>query len=66
MVVRRLIKVRCKLADKEADDKQLKDFVKFETNEKSTEISKSKKFIYSLFPPRSKWCHLGRARQELV
>lgn len=65
MVVRRLIKVRCKLADKEADDKQLKDFVKFETNEKSTMISKSKKFIYSLFPPRSKWCHLGRTRQEL-
>lgn len=64
-VVRRLIKVRCKLADNKADTKQLLDFVKFEERQKTENLSKTDKFIYSLFPPRSKWCHLGRQRQDI-
>lgn len=64
-VVRRLIKIRCKLADKMADRKQLYDFVRFETKSKEDRRSNKDKFIYSLFPPRSQWCHIGMQRKNI-
>jgi hypothetical protein len=62
-VVKRLIKLRCKLADQKAQEIQLRNFVSLSS---ASEGPRSlERFIYSLFPPRSRWCHLGKARQNL-
>lgn len=63
-VIRKLIKIRCKLADKRSEQMQVHDFVRFDkklhlkTNKEST-------LIYSLFPSRSQWCHIGKRRHEM-
>lgn len=60
-VVKKLIRLRCKLADKESKNRQKQNFYLSTAGKK-----KEPDGIYLLFPPRGKWCKLGApARQEL-
>ena len=72
-IVGKLITYRCKYADNMSKNHQLHDFVTLKPHSHET---KEQKFIYSLFPPRSQWCHIdgdvrnkerkGWARRELM
>lgn len=72
MVIKLLVRKRCKYADKQADIAQRSEFIIYPKNINSetsnTSVTKrqsDKIIIYSLFPARSKWCHLGRSRTQM-
>lgn len=61
-VVMKIIKARCKIAEQRADRQQKSDFVvNYRGHRKPVDNDKDIE-ICSLFPPRNKWCHIGRAR----
>lgn len=61
IIVSKLIRLRCRLADKRADIMQQEDFVSFDKLERrQSEFTVDEAFIYSLFPPRKEWCHIGK------
>lgn len=62
MIVRMLIKQRCKIADQRAKKMQEVEFVG-QTNLLS--LNKEKEKLCKLFPPRSCWCRVG-AKDEWV
>lgn len=61
-VVKRLIRLRCQYADKQAKYAQeiryLKDVDAPTINNAETKADRD--FLYSLFPPRKKWCSVGK------
>lgn len=59
--VKKLIKQRCKLADSRTKFDQRNSFIVFER----TSDRKTTDGLYKMFPPRSKWCHIGRFRKEM-
>lgn len=61
-VVAMLIKERCKLADKRARANQKNEFVSRVDLPKSNCLP-DKQSIYQLFPPRNRWCSLGKNRE---
>lgn len=58
-IVRLLIRQRCKFADQRAKQMQVVDFV---GQKRLKPLDDEKQAIYALFPPRSKWCHVGKKR----
>lgn len=60
MIVRMLIKQRCKIADQRAKKMQEVEFVG-QTNLLS--LNKEKEKLCKLFPPRSCWCRVGAKRR---
>lgn len=72
-IVGKLISYRCKYADKKSKNHQLHDFVRLKSHPHETD---EQRFVYSLFPPRSQWCHIdgdvrnkerkGWVRRELL
>lgn len=61
MIVKKLIKQRCKLADKRFKQMQVVEFV---SGTKVKELDEEKTELYALFPPRSKWCRIGYERRK--
>lgn len=71
-VVKLLVRQRCKYASKQADIVQRNEFIRFPKHQSSvkqnTKVSSranDKATVYSLFPARSKWCHIGKSRTKL-
>ena len=60
MIVRMLIKQRCKIADLRAKQMQMVDFV---GQTKHVSLNEEKEELCKLFPPRSKWCKVGGKRR---
>lgn len=60
IIVRMLIKQRCKLADKRSKQMQVVEFV---SGIKVKGLDEEKAEIYALFPPRSQWCSIGYKRR---
>lgn len=60
MIVRMLIKQRCKIADQRAKQMQIVDFV---GQTKHVSLNEEKEELCKLFPPRSKWCKVGGKRR---
>lgn len=66
MVVRQLIKVRCKFADKKSKQDQRDEFVNsWDLPKHKAKVTGLQKEIYDLFPPRKQWCHIGKERKDL-
>lgn len=61
-IARLLIRQRCKFADQRAKQMQVVEFV---GQTKLKPIDEEKQSIYALFPPRSKWCHVGKKRKDM-
>lgn len=64
-VVMKLIKYRCKLADKQAVKDQKNEFISRDFFKKTGNRVKDKDYLYELFPPRKRWCRLGKVRVNL-
>lgn len=65
-VVMKLIKERCKFADRQTDKDQKNEFIsRWDLPKRPQKKSEFETSIYSLFPPRKKWCHLGKKRIKL-
>lgn len=64
-VVMKLIKYRCKLADKQAVKDQQNEFISRESLNKHGNRVKDKDGLYELFPPRKQWCGIGKNREKL-
>ena len=70
-VVRKIIKIRCKFASRLSDVSQNLEFVSFADSKQSKmpiqRFSQGEEcaFVYSLFPARRKWCHLGIRRLDV-
>lgn len=69
-VVRKLIRQRCKYADQQAGRMQTIGFVNFAKVPKNLQadfLSRNIEMdlIYSMFPPRKKWCRIGEGRVSL-
>lgn len=60
MIVKLLIKQRCKIADQRAKKMQEVEFV---GQTKPLPLNKEKVELCKLFPPRSKWCRVGAKRR---
>lgn len=63
-VIMTLIKERCKLADKQAEIDQRDEFVS-RADVKIRGNMHLTMNIYKMFPPRRKWCGIGKIRKEL-
>lgn len=61
-IVRLLIRQRCKFADQRAKQMQVIEFV---GDTKLKTLDEEKLSIYALFPPRSKWCRVGKRRTDM-
>ena len=62
-VVMKLIKYRCKLAERQAERDQKNEFVSRQSlNNRGGKINDE---LYECFPPRNRWCGIGRERQRL-
>lgn len=64
-VVMKLIKYRCKLADKQAVKDQKNEFISRDFFKKTGNRVKDKDYLYEMFPPRKRWCRLGKVRVNL-
>ncbi len=63
-VVMKLIKERCKLADKQADKDHYNSYIsRWCVRQKGNNFLDNS--LYEIFPPRREWCGLGRKRMEL-
>lgn len=60
VIVKMLIRQRCKIADQRAKQMQIVDFV---GQTKHLSLNDEKKELCELFPPRSKWCRVGAKRR---
>lgn len=65
LVVMKLIKERCKLADKQSDRDQKDEFINRWDLKAHPKPSDTERDIRSLFPPRKRWCGLGKKRVNL-
>lgn len=62
-VVMKLIKYRCKLAERQAERDQKNEFISRQSlNNRGGKINDE---LYECFPPRKRWCGIGRERQRL-
>ncbi len=62
-VVMKLIKYRCKLAERQAERDQKNEFISRQSlNNRGGKINDE---LYECFPPRNRWCGIGRERQRL-
>ena len=64
-VVMKIIKARCKIAEQRADRQQKSDFVVNHREHRKPVDNDKDIEICSLFPPRNKWCNIGRARTSM-
>lgn len=64
-VVRKLIKERCKLADKRSDRSRLSELTCKADNTRQQPPMKNERLLSQMFPPRREWCHLGNQRKHL-
>ena len=62
-VVMKLIKYRCKLAEQQAERDQKNEFVSRQSLH--NRVGRINDGLYDLFPPRKRWCGIGRERQRL-
>lgn len=65
-VVKLLIRERCKFADKQFKQSQKNEFISrlyIPNKEKRNKYLTNE--LYQLFPPRRKWCHIGKCRKTL-
>lgn len=63
-VVIKLIKERCKLADKQADKEHYNSYIsRWWVRQKGNNFLDNS--LYEIFPPRREWCGLGKKRMEL-
>lgn len=59
----KLIKYRCKLAERQAERDQKNEFISRQSlNNRGGKINDE---LYECFPPRKRWCGIGRERQRL-
>ena len=65
LVVVKLIKERCKLADAQAVRDQKYEFIDRWHLNANTKRSEHEKNIRSMFPPRKQWCGIGKERRCL-
>jgi hypothetical protein len=65
-VVKQLIKVRCKLADRKSKQDQHDEFINsYDLPRKVKKFNGLQQDIYGMFPPRRQWCHVGKERKRL-
>lgn len=65
LVVMKLIKERCKLADAQSVRDQKDEFINRWDLKGKHKPSSHEKLIRSLFPPRKLWCGIGKERRNL-
>lgn len=65
LVVMKLIKERCKLADAQAVKDQKNEFIDRWNLNANTKRSEYEESIRAMFPPRKQWCGIGKKRRCL-
>ncbi|TYK37831.1 reverse transcriptase domain-containing protein [Bacteroides pyogenes] len=62
-VVMKLIKYRCKLADKQSEKDRKNEFISRQSLSRCGNTKRDS--LYELFPPRKQWCGIGKIRENL-